>query len=72
VISIHVGLDECHVATPRRFLNGHRLGDRGRERLFAKHVLACLSRASRPHSVLGVNCRDVDCIDIGVREQIIV
>jgi hypothetical protein len=42
------------------------------ERLLAEHVLAHLERADRPVDVHGVRQRDVDGLDLRVREQLLV
>ena len=49
-----------------------RFAGRKRNRLFAEHMLAGVGRANRPRYVKMIRQRDVDSVDIAVREHLFV
>ena len=66
----HVGLEKRHAGDRARRHHRLRVGGRGRQRLFAEHVLAGGGGALHPLPVQAVRQRDVDRLDLGIIEQV--
>jgi hypothetical protein len=72
VVAVVHGLHHDKPVPVSRVRDPHGLGRVGRERLLAQHVLALRERAQRPRRVQRVGQRQVDGVDLGGGQQLLV